>query len=32
MLAQEIIRRKRDGDALSADEIGFMVRGIADGS
>ena len=32
MLAQEVIRRKRDGAALTADEIGFMVTGIADGS
>ncbi len=31
-LPQEIIRRKRDGDALSADEIGFMVRGLTDGT
>ena len=29
---QEVIRRKRDGAALSDDEIGFIVRGIADGS
>jgi thymidine phosphorylase len=32
MLPQEIIRRKRDGKALSEEEIGFFVRGIADGS
>jgi thymidine phosphorylase len=32
MLAQEIIRRKRDGAALSEAEIGALVRGIADGS
>ena len=32
MLPQEIIRRKRDGQALAADEIGFIVRGITDGS
>ncbi|MFQ6018101.1 MAG: thymidine phosphorylase [Kiloniellaceae bacterium] len=32
MLAQEIIRRKRDGHALSRDEVAFLVRGIADGS
>src|SRR5258705_1743233 len=32
MLPQEIIRRKRDGHALSADEIAFVTRGIADGS
>jgi thymidine phosphorylase len=31
MLAAEVIRRKRDGAPLSADEIGFLVRGIADG-
>ncbi len=30
MLPQEIIRRKRDGEALSDEEIAFMVRGIAD--
>ncbi len=30
MLPQEIIRRKRDGEALSEEEIAFMVRGIAD--
>jgi len=32
MLPQEIIRRKRDGEALAADEIAFMVRGLTDGS
>src|SRR5581483_1742897 len=32
MLPQEIIRRKRDGHALSGDEIAFIARGIADGS
>ena len=32
MLAQEVIRRKRDGETLNDDEIGFMVRGISDGS
>lgn len=32
MLPQEIIRRKRDGHQLTADEIGFVVRGIHDGS
>lgn len=32
MLAQEVIRRKRDGAILSADEIRFMATGIADGS
>ncbi len=32
MLPQEIIRRKRDGEALSDEEIAFMVRGLADDS
>ncbi|HVI88387.1 MAG TPA: thymidine phosphorylase [Dongiaceae bacterium] len=32
MLPQEIIRRKRDGAELSAAEIAFMVKGIADES
>ena len=32
MLPQEIIRRKRDGHELSPEEIGFIVRGIHDGS
>jgi thymidine phosphorylase len=32
MLPQEIIRKKRDGHALSSDEIAFMVGGIADGT
>ena len=32
MLAQEIIRRKRDGGELSDAEIAFMAAGIADGS
>ena len=31
-LPQEIIRRKRDGEALSAEEIAFMVAGISDDS
>ena len=31
MLPQEIIRKKRDGGELSADEIAFVVRGIHDG-
>ena len=31
MLFQEIIRRKRDGAALGADEIAAMVEGIASG-
>ncbi|HYB29041.1 MAG TPA: thymidine phosphorylase [Solirubrobacteraceae bacterium] len=32
MLTAELIRRKRDGRELSADEIGELVRGITDGS
>lgn len=32
MLPQEIIRKKRDGKSLSAEEIARMVRGITDGS
>jgi len=32
MLPQEIIRKKRDGVALSDDEIAFVARGIADGA
>src|SRR5689334_13377292 len=31
MLAAEVIRRKRDGNALSAEEIAFLVGGITDG-
>ncbi|MFC4931709.1 thymidine phosphorylase [Massilia sp. GCM10023247] len=31
-LPQEIIRKKRDGGILSAEEIQFFVRGIPDGS
>ena len=31
-LTQELIRKKRDGAALSAPEIQFLVRGITDGS
>jgi thymidine phosphorylase len=31
-LPQEIIRRKRDGDTLTVDEIAFMTQGITDGS
>jgi thymidine phosphorylase len=31
MLPQEIIRRKRDGHELTAEEIAFIVRGIHDG-
>src|SRR5438046_9832501 len=32
MLPQEIIRKKRDGHKLSAEEIAFIVRGIHDGT
>ena len=32
MLPQEIIRKKRDGQELSGDEIAFIVRGILDES
>ena len=32
LLPQEIIRRKRDGHELTAEEIAFVVRGIHDGS
>jgi thymidine phosphorylase len=31
VLAPEVIRRKRDGNALTADEIAFLVGGITDG-
>src|SRR6201989_92923 len=31
MLPNEVIRRQRDGHALSGEEIGFLVAGIADG-
>lgn len=31
MLAQEVIRRKRDGLRLTAEELAFMVQGISDG-
>ena len=31
LMPQEIIRRKRDGQALGADEIAFMVEGLTDG-
>ncbi len=31
-LPQEIIRRKRDGEALSNDELDFLVAGLTDGS
>jgi thymidine phosphorylase len=32
MLPQEIIRKKRDGETLSEEEISFLVRGITDNS
>jgi thymidine phosphorylase len=32
LLPQEIVRKKRDGGVLSAEEIQFFVRGIPDGS
>ena len=32
MLPQDIIRRKRDGDELSGDEIRFFIGGATDGS
>ena len=32
MLTSELIRRKRDGQELSADEVSELVAGIADGS
>lgn len=31
MIAKEVIARKRDGKVLGADEIAFLVKGIADG-
>ena len=31
MLAQEIIRRKRDGSELTVEELEFMANGIASG-
>ena len=31
MLAPEVIRKKRDGAALSTEEIAFLVGGITDG-
>jgi thymidine phosphorylase len=32
VLAAEVIRRKRDGHALTGEELEFLVRGITDGS
>ncbi|MDO9417846.1 thymidine phosphorylase [Pararhizobium sp.] len=32
MMAQDIIRRKRDGEPLGPDDIGTFVRGLTDGS
>ena len=32
MVPQEIIRRKRDGEALSAEDISAFIRGLSDGS
>ena len=32
MLIAELVRRKRDGGELTADEIEFLVKGITDGS
>jgi thymidine phosphorylase len=32
LLPQEIIRKKRDGGALTADEIAFFVQGVTSGS
>jgi len=31
-LPQEIVRKKRDGDALSREEITFLIEGLTDGS
>jgi len=32
MLPQELVRKKRDGETLSPDEIAFFVKGLADGT
>jgi pyrimidine-nucleoside phosphorylase len=32
MIPQDVIRKKRDGGALSQDEIAFFVRGVTDGT
>ncbi len=32
MIPQEIIRRKRDGEVLSAEDIAAFIRGLSDGS
>ena len=32
MPVPELIRRKREGDELSDEELAFLVRGIADGT
>lgn len=32
MLPQELVRKKRDGETLNAEEIAFFVKGLADGS
>ena len=32
LIPQEIIRRKREGEVLKAEEIAFMVKGLTDGT
>jgi len=32
MLPQEIVRKKREGEVLTAEEIQFFVKGITDNS